>query len=196
MDDPGRRYRRRRRREAAQDATGRAGTAGIGLSAVLAFALAQGSWQWFATYIGVTLLAVIVSSCRPPARTPGPRSAYLRDLTAYSLVIGLCAAIALAPMLQRWKWLLPMPGTRADCPALGTYESIRTEAALADLADRDAASLSQAQHTRSHEAVADCLSATTTLWLPVYAVGVAVSVGLGVWAAGRIRSRRRTVTAT
>ncbi|MFE7035400.1 hypothetical protein ACFU9Y_34340 [Streptomyces sp. NPDC057621] len=177
---------------AAQDAAGRAGTAGIGLSAVLAFALAQGSWQWFATYIGVTLLAVIVSSCRPPTRTPGPRSAYLRDLTAYSLVIGLCAAIALAPMLQRWKWLLPMPGTRAGCPALGAYESIRTEAALADLAARDPASLSQARHTRSHEAVADCLSATTTLWLPVYAVGVAALVGLGVWGFGRSRSRRGT----
>ncbi|KWT62772.1 hypothetical protein ADL21_05845 [Streptomyces albus subsp. albus] len=31
---------------------------------------------------------------------------------------------------------MKLPGTRARCPALGTYESIRTEAALADPADR------------------------------------------------------------
>ncbi|WP_234433657.1 hypothetical protein [Streptomyces rimosus] len=72
-----------------------------------------------------------------------------------------------------------MTGTRARCPALGTYESLRTEAAPANLADRDGAALAQAQDTHSHDAVADCLSATTSLWLPVYAAGVAVLVGGG-----------------
>ncbi|MGW7357192.1 hypothetical protein ACWGI0_11315 [Streptomyces sp. NPDC054802] len=47
------------RRRGFRDAAGQAGIIGIGLAAVLTFALAQGSWQWFATFIGVTLLAVV-----------------------------------------------------------------------------------------------------------------------------------------
>ena len=101
--------------------------------------------------------------------------------------VGLCVAITMAPMLQRWAWLFPMPGTRARCPALGTYESIRTEAALGDLAGREGVALTHAQDVQSHGAVADCLSLTTTLWLPVYAAGVAVMVGLGTWAIDRVR---------
>jgi hypothetical protein len=176
---------------AGHDVGGQSGVIGIGLAAVLTFALAQGSWQWFATYIGVTLLAVILSFCRPPTCTPGPRSAYVWNLAAYSLVIGMCAAIALAPMMQRWAWLFPMPGTRDRCPALGAYESIRTEAVLGNLAGRDGAALAQARVVQSQGAVADCLSATTTLWLPVYAAGVAVLVGLGAWFVGRGRVRVR-----
>ncbi|MFD4633497.1 hypothetical protein ACFVYR_32380 [Streptomyces sp. NPDC058284] len=154
---------------ASRDASGQAGVIGIGLAAVLTAAFAQGSWQWFATYIGVTLLAVIFSFYRLPPWAPGLRSAYLRNLLAFSLVVGLCTAIALAPMLQRWAWLFPMPGTRASCPELGAYARLHAEAALADLAHRDAAALAVAQDVQSHDAVADCLSATTTLWLPVYA---------------------------
>lgn len=174
---------------AGHDAPGQSGVIGIGLAAVLTFALTQGSWQWFATYIGVTLLAVIFSFYRLPTWTSGLRSTYVRNLVAYSLVVGLCAAVAVAPMLQRWAWLFPMPGTRDRCPALGTYESIRTEAALANLAGRDAAALAHAQDVQSHDAVADCLSATTTLWLPVYAAGAAVLVGLGACSLDRVRAR-------
>jgi hypothetical protein len=180
---------------AGRDAPGQAGVIGIGLAAVLTFALTQGSWQWFATYIGVTLLAVIFSFYRLPTWTSGLRSTYARNLTAYSLVVGLCAAIAVAPMLQRWAWLFPMPGTRDSCPALGAYESIRTEAALANLAGRDAAALAHAQDIHSRDAVADCLSATTTLWLPVYAAGAAVLVGLGVWSIDRVRVRNEAAEA-
>lgn len=167
------------------------GVIGIALGAVLTIMLAQGSWQWFATYIGVTLLAALFSLYRLPTWQPGLHSAYVANLTAYSLVVGLCAAIALAPMLQRWSWLFPMPGTRDSCPALGAYESTRTEAALADLADRDAAALARARDVHGHTAVADCLSATTTLWLPVYAAGVAVVVALTAWAVDRVRARKR-----
>ncbi|GHC81133.1 hypothetical protein [Streptomyces flavofungini] len=125
---------------------------------------------------------------RPPLRVRG-------NLTAYSLVVGLCAAIALAPMLQRWAWLFPMPGTRDRCPALGAYAKLRTEAALAKAADRDGAALAQAQDVQSHTAVADCLSATTTLWLPVYAAAVAVLVALGAWSVDRVRARDKTAAA-
>ncbi|MEU5952433.1 hypothetical protein [Streptomyces sp. NPDC047525] len=163
------------------------GVIGIALAAVLTAVLAQGSWQWFATYIGATLLAVIFSYYRLPTCAPGLRSAYARNLAAYSLVVGLCLAIALAPMLQRWAWLFPMPGTRDRCVAVGDYASIRAEAELANLAGRDGAALARAQEVQSHEAVADCLSATTTLWLPVYAVGAAVVVGLGSWLIDRAR---------
>lgn len=180
---------------AGHDAPGQAGVIGIGLAAVLTFALTQGSWQWFATYIGVTLLAVIFSFYRLPTWTSGLPSSYVRNLTAYSLVVGLCAAITMAPMLQRWSWLFPMPGTRDRCPALGTYESIRTEAALANLAGRDAAALAHAQDVQSHDAVADCLSATTTQWLPVYAAGAAVLVGLGAWSIDRVRVRNEAAEA-
>ncbi|MEH0579323.1 MULTISPECIES: hypothetical protein [Streptomyces] len=174
-----------------RDPSGQAGVIGIALAAVLTAALAQGSWQWFSTYIGVTLLAVIFSFYRLPARTPGPGSPYLRNLTAFSLVVGLCVAIALAPALQRSAWLFPMPGTRRGCPELGAYEGIQAEAALANLAGRDRTALARAREARIHEAVADCLSATTTLWLPVYALGVAALVGLGLWCIDR-RSRTRT----
>ena len=47
------------------------GVIGIGLAAVLTFALAQGSWQWFATFIGVTLLAVMLAFQRRAEWTPG-----------------------------------------------------------------------------------------------------------------------------
>ncbi|CDR14116.1 hypothetical protein [Streptomyces iranensis] len=173
------------------DASGQAGIIGIGLAAVLTFALAQGAWEWFASYIGVTLLAVILSFYRLPPRRPGLRSAYVPNLIAYSLVVGLCAAIALAPVLQRSAWLFPMPGTRTHCRALGTYESLRTEASLANLAGRDGAALAYARASHRHEAVADCLASTTTRWLPLYGLGAAVLAGLGAWSFGRIRARRQ-----
>ncbi|MEU7581469.1 hypothetical protein AB0B50_28130 [Streptomyces sp. NPDC041068] len=44
---------------------------------MLMFALAQGSWQWFATFIGVTLLAVMNAFQRRARWTPDIRSAYL-----------------------------------------------------------------------------------------------------------------------
>ncbi|KND26052.1 hypothetical protein [Streptomyces acidiscabies] len=179
MDNP-----RGTRHPASADAS-QAGVIGIGLAAVLTFALAVGSWQWFATYTGVTLIAVIVSFCRLPAWESGVRSAYARSLAAYSLVVGLCAAIALAPALQRWSWLFPMPDTRDRCPALGTYERLRAEAELGELADRGRGVLAQVGEVRAEGAVADCLSATTTLWLPVYAAGVAVLVGVAAWLVGR-----------
>ncbi|MFE0631953.1 hypothetical protein ACFW3D_33995 [Streptomyces sp. NPDC058864] len=174
---------------AAPDAPGQAGVIGIALAAVLTAFLAQGSWQWFAVYIGATLLAVIFTFYRLPAWTPGLRSVYVRNLVAYSLVVGLCVAITLAPMMQRWAWLFPMPGTRSRCTALGVYESVRTEAALANLADRAGTSLAHAQAVQSHDAVANCLSATTTLWLPVYGAGAALLVGLGAWLVDRVRVR-------
>ncbi|MEV8454879.1 hypothetical protein AB0467_30720 [Streptomyces sp. NPDC052095] len=197
MDDPSPRDARSAASTGAGgDASGQAGIVGMGLAAVLTFALAQGSWQWFATYIGVTLLAVVFSFYRLPAWTPGLRSVYMRNLVAFALVVGLCAAIALAPMMQRWAWLFPMSSTRDRCPAMGDYESLQAEAALADLAGRDPAALAQAQDVQSHAAVADCLSATTTLWLPVYAAGAAVLVGLVTWSVGRFRVRGRRSTAT
>lgn len=172
------------------DASDQPGVIGIALAAVLTAMLAQGSWQWFATYVGVTLLAVVFCFYRLPKWTPDLRSVYVRNVAAYSLVIGLCAAITMAPMLQRWAWLFPMPGTRDRCDALGAYESIRTEASLGNLAGRDGAALADAQEVQSHEAVADCLSSTTTLWLPVYAAGAAVVVGLGAWCIDRFRVGR------
>ncbi|MFD7609395.1 hypothetical protein [Streptomyces sp. NPDC059828] len=175
---------------AGHNTAGQPGVIGIALAAVLAAALAQGSWQWFATYIGVTLLAVVFAFYRLPAWTPGIRSPYARNLAAYSLVVGLCVAIAVAPVLQRWTWLFPMPGTRRACAELGKYEVIRVGAALADLVGRDSIALAYAQKARSHDAVAVCLAATTTQWLPVYAVGAAVLVGVGAWFRDRARSRR------
>lgn len=172
---------------AGREAAGPAGVVGIGLAAVLTFALAQGSWQWFATFIGVTLLAVILAFQGRPAWTPGVRTPYMRNLVAYSLVVGLCVAIVLAPMLQRWAWLFPMSGTRSGCLAMGRYEALLTEAALADLAGRDGAALAYAQANQSGKAVADCLAATTTLWLPLYGAAAAVLVGAVAWSRDRAR---------
>jgi hypothetical protein len=116
----------------------------------------------------------------------------VQDLTAYSLVVGLCVAVALAPMMQRWAWLFPMAGTRKQCDRLGAFESLRTEASLADLAGRDRTALAYAQVVHGHDAIADCLASTTTLWLPVYGVGAALLTGLGAWAFGRARLGQRT----
>ncbi|MER6251467.1 hypothetical protein ABT224_08830 [Streptomyces sp. NPDC001584] len=82
---------------AAADGLPAPGIVGIGLAAVLTFALAQGSWQWFASFIGVTLLAVMLAFQRRAQWSPDLRSPYMRGLIAYSLVVGLCVAIALAP---------------------------------------------------------------------------------------------------
>ncbi|MFK8908773.1 hypothetical protein [Streptomyces sp. YS-3] len=166
------------------------GVIGIGLAAVLTFALAQGSWQWFATFIGVTLLAVMLAFQRRARWTPGMRSPYLRGLVAYALVVGLCVAVALAPLLQREAWLFPMPGTRAECHLMGRYQALQTKAALGNLAGGDRTALAFAQDRQARTAVADCLSATTTLWLPVYGVGVAVLVAGTVWFRDRAQSRR------
>ncbi|MCX5009791.1 hypothetical protein OG765_02150 [Streptomyces sp. NBC_00555] len=191
MNDPSPRGTRRPASTGERDgAAGQAGVIGIGLAAVLTFALAQGSWQWFATFIGVTLFAVIFAFQVRPAWTPGFRSAYMRALVAYSLVVGLCVAIALAPMLQRWSWLFPMPGTRSGCDGQGRYEVIRTRAAVADLAGSDSAALAYAQEAQRRKAVADCLAATTTLWLPLYGAGAAVLVGAGAWSRDRSRARK------
>ncbi|MFI9366284.1 hypothetical protein ACIG5E_35310 [Kitasatospora sp. NPDC053057] len=163
----------------------RAGVLGIALAAVLGFALASGSWQWFSTYLGMTLLAVVFSFTGPPTRTPGPGSGYARSLTAYSLVVGLCAALAMAPAIQRWAWLFPMPGTRSQCAHLGSYTALQTQAALGDLAGQSGAALAYAQSDRSRHAVDACLASTTTQWLPVYAFGAALLTVLGVWLADR-----------
>ncbi|WP_406210093.1 hypothetical protein OH807_40010 [Kitasatospora sp. NBC_01560] len=75
--------------------------------------------------------------------TPDRRAAYGWSLTAYSLVVGLCVALALAPAMQRWDWLFPMPATRSGCVEAGRYESLRTQAALGGLADHAADLLAQ-----------------------------------------------------
>ncbi|MFG2976762.1 hypothetical protein ACGFYY_27720 [Streptomyces sp. NPDC048331] len=165
------------------------GVIGIGLAAVLTFALAQGSWQWFATFIGVTLLAVLLAFQRRAEWSPNIRSPYLRGLVAYALVVGLCVAIALAPLLQRRAWLFPMPGTRADCVLAGRYQALQVEAALGDLTAGDGAAVAFWQQDQARKAVAECLAATTTLWLPVYGVGVAVLVGVCAWFRDRARAR-------
>lgn len=177
---------------ADHDVAGQPGVIGIALAAVLAAALAQGSWQWFATYIGATLLAVVFAFYRLPAWTPGIGSAYARNLVAYSLVVGLCVAIALAPVLQRWTWLFPMPGTRSECPELGRYEAIRAGAGLANLAGRDGEAVVYAQKVHTHDAVAVCLAATTTRWLPLYGAGAAVLVGACAWSRDRARAGKGT----
>lgn len=97
MSDPRTRVPRRQAPAPAGEDVPAPGVVGIGLAAVLTFALAQGSWQWFATFIGVTLLAVLLAFQRRARWTPDIRSAYMRGLIAYALVVGLCVAIALAP---------------------------------------------------------------------------------------------------
>ncbi|APU38538.1 hypothetical protein [Streptomyces sp. TN58] len=175
---------------AGDDTPGQAGVIGIGLAAVLTFALAQGSWQWFATYIGVTLFAVVFAFQVRPAWRPGVRTAYMRALVAYALVVGLCVAIAVAPVLQRGDWLFPMPGTRSRCGEIGRYEVLRTRAAVAGLPGGGAVPAS-VRESRREEAVADCLASTTTLWLPLYGAGAAVLVGAGAWYRDRNRAGRR-----
>ncbi|ALC24448.1 hypothetical protein SPRI_6142 [Streptomyces pristinaespiralis] len=178
---------------AAGDGLPAPGVIGIGLAAVLTFALAQGSWQWFATFTGVTLLAVMLAFQRRAEWTPDIRSPYMRGLVAYALVVGLCVAVALAPLLQRRAWLFPMPATRGKCGLMGRYEALQVKAALGDLAGSDGTALAFAQDVRAREAVADCLAATTTLWLPVYGVGAAVLVGAAAWFQDRARARRTPV---
>ncbi|MFJ2577187.1 hypothetical protein [Kitasatospora aureofaciens] len=169
---------------------GDAGVLGTALAVVLAFSLAQGSWEWFSTYLGVTLLAVVLSFGRAPVPEPGRRAAYAWSLAAYSLVVGLCVALTLAPALQRWDWLFPMPGARRGCVESGRYGSLRTQATLGELAGRDADALAYMQREQSRQAVNDCLAATTTRWLPVYALGAALLVGAGLWSWARARARR------
>ncbi|MGT2529676.1 hypothetical protein ACU4GG_23230 [Streptomyces nojiriensis] len=179
------------RASAAADAGGdlpAPGVVGIGLAAVLTFALAQGSWQWFATFIGVTLLAVLAAFQRRAQWSPDIRSAYTRGLVAYALVVGLCVAVALAPLMQRRAWLFPMPGTRSRCALLGRYQALQTEAALGNLAGSDPAALAYAQQTQARQAVAECLAATTTLWLPLYGIGAAALVGTLAWFHDRARA--------
>ncbi|WP_406439170.1 hypothetical protein OHB00_29630 [Streptomyces sp. NBC_00631] len=165
------------------------GVIGIGLAAVLTFALAQGSWQWFATFIGVTLLAVLAAFQRRAAWSPDLRSPYLRGLVAYALVVGLCVAIALAPLLQRQAWLFPMPATRDDCELTGRYQALQVKAALGNLAGADSTALSFTQQLQARKAVAECLAATTTLWLPLYGVAAALLLGTASWFRDRARTR-------
>ncbi|WP_405786630.1 hypothetical protein OG753_39885 [Streptomyces sp. NBC_00029] len=189
MSDPSPRVTPRPASAAPGDAAPAPGVIGIGLAAVLTFALAQGSWQWFATFIGVTLLAVMSAFQRRAQWTPEIRSPYMRGLVAYALVVGLCVAVALAPLLQRRAWLFPMPGTRGDCALAGRYAALEAEAALGNLAGNDAAALAFAQQDQARKAVAECLAATTTLWLPLYGLGVAVLVGAVAWLRDRARAR-------
>ncbi|MET8542417.1 hypothetical protein ABZW03_17450 [Kitasatospora sp. NPDC004799] len=163
MDDRSRRTAQPSSSAPAPGAGSRAGVLGTALAAVLAFSLSSGTWQWFSAYIGLTLLAVVLSATRPPTRATDAGAGYARSLAAYALVVGLAAALALAPAMQRWSWLFPMPGTRRECPRLGDYARLQAQAALGDLAARDGAALAAAQGEQARHAVAGCLSATTTL---------------------------------
>lgn len=178
--------------DADRGAGSRAGVLGTALAAVLAFALSSGSWQWFSTYLGVTLLAVILSFTRPPELTTGARSEHARSLTAYSLVVGLCVALAVAPAMQRWAWFFPMPGTRATCTHLGRYAALQAQAALGVLGDKDHDALAYARAEQSQRAVNECLASTTTQWLPVYALAAALLAALGASLASRSRARGTT----
>ncbi|AUY53843.1 hypothetical protein [Streptomyces sp. CB01881] len=169
---------------------GDAGVLGTALGVVLAFSLAQGSWQWFSTYLGVTLLAAVLSFGRLPVWAPGRQPAFGWRLAAYALVVGLCVALALAPALQRWDWLFPMPETRHECVESGRYQSLQTQAALGSLAGQAGDALAHAQQEQSRQAVDDCLASTTTRWLPAYALGTALLVGATSWSLGRARARR------
>ncbi|MEV7281326.1 hypothetical protein [Streptomyces sp. NPDC093111] len=51
------------------------------------------------------------------------------------------------------------------------------------------------QAAQSRTAVAECLSATTTLWLPVYAAAVALLVALVAWLVDRARARNAVAAA-
>ncbi|MFI6150069.1 hypothetical protein [Streptomyces sp. NPDC051109] len=194
MSDPSPRLTTRPAPASAGDGVPAPGVIGIGLAAVLTFALAQGSWQWFATFIGVTLLAVMLAFQRRAQWTPELSSPYMRGLIAYALVVGLCVAVALAPLLQRRAWLFPMPATRSGCVLRGRYEALQVEAALGNLAGSDGAALAFVQQDEARKAVAECLAATTTLWLPLYGVGVAVLVGAGAWYRDRARARSGPVS--
>ncbi|MEV7616826.1 hypothetical protein [Streptomyces sp. NPDC089799] len=194
MSDPSPRVSPRPSAAVAGDDAPSPGVIGIGLGAVLTFALASGSWQWFATFIGVTLLAVMFAFQRRAEWTPRVRSPYTRGLVAYALVCGLCAAVALAPLLQRRAWLLPMPGTRRDCALLGRYQALRAAASLGDVSGGDGAALAFAQESQARQAVAECLASTTTLWLPLYGLAAAVLVGTVAWFRDRSRARARALT--
>lgn len=82
-----------------------------------------------------------------------------------------------------------MPGTRRECELLGRYQALQAEAALGNMTGTDGAALALAQEVQAGKAVAECLAATTTLWLPLYGVGVAVLVGTGAWFRDRARHR-------
>jgi len=69
-------------------------------------------------------------------------------------------------MMQRWRWLFPMPGTRKACAGVAAYEASRTTSTTPT--SNETAALSYT-HIQRHNAMADCLAATTTRWLPVYA---------------------------
>ncbi|MFF3061372.1 hypothetical protein [Streptomyces sp. NPDC057909] len=137
----------------------------------------------------MTLLAVMLAFQRRAEWTPGIGSAYMRGLVTYALVVGLCVAIAFAPMLQRRAWLFPMPGTRSECELMGRYEALQVKAALGNLAGSDGAALAFTQEVQARKAVAECLAATTTLWLPLYGLGAAVLVGAATWSRDRARAR-------
>ncbi|MFH9675149.1 hypothetical protein ACH4L5_23170 [Streptomyces sp. NPDC017405] len=64
------------------------------------------------------------------------------------------------------------------------------QAALGNLAGGDGAALAFTQEVQARRAVAECLAATTTLWLPVYGLGAAVLVGAVMWGHDRARARR------
>ncbi|MFI5773823.1 hypothetical protein ACIA74_35985 [Streptomyces sp. NPDC051658] len=59
------------------------------------------------------------------------------------------------------------------------------------MAGSDDAALAFAREDEARTAVADCLAATTTMWLPLYGVGAAVLVGTGAWFRDRTRARSR-----
>ncbi|MFD9561574.1 hypothetical protein [Streptomyces sp. NPDC059994] len=86
-----------------------------------------------------------------------------------------------------------MPGTRGECELMGRYEALQVQAALGNLAGGDGPALAFAQDVQARKAVAECLAATTTLWLPVYGVGAAVLVGGTAWFRDRARARRAPV---
>ncbi|ELP64480.1 hypothetical protein ACKI1I_02090 [Streptomyces turgidiscabies] len=88
MTDPGPRVTPRPASVAAGEDIPAPGVIGIGLAAVLTFALAQGSWQWFATFIGVTLLAVILAFHAPVLAVPDAghaQEAQVRQAVAWCL---------------------------------------------------------------------------------------------------------------
>ncbi|MFE9867937.1 hypothetical protein ACFYPZ_35450 [Streptomyces sp. NPDC005506] len=84
-----------------------------------------------------------------------------------------------------------MPGTRSECELAGRYEALQVKAALGNLAGSDGAALAFAQEVQARKAVAECLTATTTLWLPLYGLGAAVLVGAAAWLRDRARARAR-----
>jgi hypothetical protein len=172
---------------------------GASLAVVLTQFFGAGSWGWWSTGIGLTLLLVVLGYFRISTDPRLGRLRWFVRLLGFAAVIGLCSTVALAYGVQTLQSGWTAPGTsgrsvRAFCENLGVGAAAKAvdEANKELPEDKKRDVLHDVRKAAKKQAEADCLGqygSTHLGWVGLGAAVMAFGLGALAWRPREPRSR-------